>query len=125
MDLTLQSRITTRAAQTIRAGGGTGTAAARYATYPTPTNLGRAVEEEIFRLVRTAQQAGTLPPGFALNLGREIPGGGSFAPLRPDIRLPLGGGRELVWDVTTIRQAGHAKHYADVTHAEYVAELLY
>jgi hypothetical protein len=117
--------ITSQAARTIRAGQGTGPAAARYAAKPSAMEMGNAVQEEAFRLIRAGEQAGTLPPGFSLNLGRQIPGGGRFAPQRPDIRFPLGGGRELVWDVTTTGQAGHAASYATPSHAAYVAELLY
>ena len=117
--------ITSRAAQTVRAGQATGPAAARYAAFPTPTNLGSAVQEEAFSAIRAAQKAGQLPSGLSLNLGRQLPGGGSFSPLRPDLRLPLGGGREAVWDITNVGSAGHAAHYADASHAKYVAELLY
>jgi hypothetical protein len=125
------SSIVAQAAQDVQAGRmGNGAAAQLLRTTPTThplysARLGNAIQEAATDRIVAEQAAGTLPSGLAMNLGRQLPGGGRFVPLRPDIRLPLGAGREAIWDITTVGQAGHASPKYVKGFVEYLAEILY
>lgn len=125
--------ITQRALANVNAGSATGPWAQRLAGMQSTNpmyrlTLGNAVHEEAFELARREVQAGTLPAGLQSNVGRAIPGAGlpnSYGGLRPDFRLPLSGGNEAVFDITTVAQAGHAQPYTSNSWVQYVVELLY
>lgn len=73
------------------------------------------------------EEAGTLIAREGLpvvwNRGVLQRGGVAFRG-RPDVRFVLGGGREAVWDITTVGQAGKARIYS-IPGVEYLVELLY
>jgi hypothetical protein len=125
--------ITQRAIANVNAGAATGPWAQRLAAMQSTNpmyrlTLGNAIHEEAFGLARQEIQAGTLPAGLQSNVGRAIPGAGlpnSYGGLRPDFRLPLSGGNEAIWDITTVAQAGHAQPYTANAWVQYVVELLY
>ncbi|HZQ82136.1 MAG TPA: DUF4157 domain-containing protein [Gaiellaceae bacterium] len=125
--------IVQRAIANVNAGTATGAWAQRLAglaqTDPMyKLTLGNAIHEEAFELARQEVRAGTLPAGLQSNVGRAIPGAGlpnSYGGLRPDWRLPLSGGNEAVFDITTTGQAGHAQPYTTNSWVKYVVELLY
>jgi hypothetical protein len=125
--------ITQRAIQNVNNGTATGRWAQKLATTPKNSpiyrmRLGNAIHEETFSLIQGEIMAGNLPAGIITNAGKAIPQRGltnSFAGSRPDIRMPLGGGREAVFDITTIGQAGHAAPYGTFGHVDYVSEILY
>jgi hypothetical protein len=126
-------RIIQRAIQNVNAGTATGAWAQRLANTPATSSmyrltLGNAIHEETFNLIQQEVAAGRLPAGMQTNVGRAVSQAGlsnSFGRMRPDIRLPLSGGEEAVFDVTTVAQAGHAGKYGNFTHVKYVVELMY
>lgn len=96
--------------------------------------FGNAVHEEAFRLINAARDSGQAwAQNLATNSGAAFPLRGltaNFGGLRPDIRLSLGGGREAVWDITTIAQVrprfGHAgTNYRSFAFVDYIADLPY
>lgn len=120
-----------RAIQNIDSGTATGAWAQRLAATSTGARtyamvLGNAIHEETFSLIQQDVAAGVLPAGIRTNIGRAS---GtltqSFGRLRPDIRMPLSSGKEAVFDITTIRQAGHANKYGSFSFVQYISELLY
>jgi hypothetical protein len=124
--------ITQRAIANVNAGTATGPWAQRLAGMQSTNpmyrlTLGNAIHEEAFGLTRQEVQAGTLPAGLQSNVGRAIPPAlpNSYGGLRPDFRLPLSGGNEAIWDITTVAQAGHAQPYTSNAWVRYVVELLY
>jgi hypothetical protein len=123
-----------RAIQNVDSGAATGVWAQRLATTPTTSQLyratlGNAYHEEAFNLIQQEVASGALPAGLRTNVGKAIPGAGltnAFSgSLRPDIRMPLSGGNEAIWDITTVGQAGHAQPYTTFGFVRYVVELLY
>lgn len=109
---------------------GSGPAALRLASTATTdplyrARLGNAIQEAAADAIDEAIIDGRLPANLTFNRGRQLPGGGSFSPLRPDLRLPLGAGREAVWDITTQAQAGHVDPKYLRSFVVYLAELLY
>jgi hypothetical protein len=120
-----------RAIQNIDSGTATGAWAQRLAATSTGARtysmvLGNAIHEETFSLIQQDVAAGVLPAGIRTNIGRATGSlTSSFGRLRPDIRMPLGGGKEAVFDITTTRQAGHATKYGSFSFVEYISELLY
>jgi hypothetical protein len=120
-----------QAIRNIDSGTATGAWAQRLAATSTGARtysmvLGNAIHEETFSLIQQDVAAGVLPAGIRTNIGRAT---GtltqSFGRLRPDIRMPLSGGKEAVFDITTIRQAGHATKYGSFSFVQYISELLY
>ena len=87
--------------------------------------FGNALHEELFARIEQAVRAGKLDEEIATNIGRFLEYGGYFGRLRPDIRLPLGKGREALWDLTTVGQAGHSQHYGTRDFVQYLMEFLY
>ncbi len=94
--------------------------------------FGNAVDQEAQALIKAQQVAGNLPKNMVVNRGvgninKDLPN--SYNGLRPDVRLPLGNGREAVFDFTTVGQAGaldgHAGPYADFDFVDYAADLPY
>jgi len=103
-----------------------------------PTNkdyartFGNALHEEAEAVITAEQRAGNLPPNLVVNRGAaginpDLPNG--YNGLRPDVRLPLGNGREAVWDITTKTGAGalkgHVAKYANFDFVDYAADLPY
>jgi hypothetical protein len=85
---------------------------------------GNAYHDEMFDRIALAREANILPPNVRFNTGRMWPGLDPFNPLRPDIRVPLGGRSVAIWDLTTVKQQGKAGVY-DNPSVMYLAELLY
>jgi hypothetical protein len=100
---------------------------------PYPITFGNAVDQETQALIRAEQAAGVLPEDMVVNQGAaninpDLPNSYNNR-LRPDIRLPLGNGREAVWDLTTKAQAGvlegHSAKYGSFDFVDYAADLPY
>jgi hypothetical protein len=92
---------------------------------------GNALQEEFFALARAEQTANRLSRNMVFNSGRSRPEfqlPNNYGGVRPDVRLSLGNGREAVWDLTTIGQAGvpegHAAQYAR-DFVDYIVDLPY
>jgi hypothetical protein len=95
---------------------------------------GNAIHYEAYALLRQARGT-TLPANLAFNQGVALPARGlpiryvnpnaSRSLLRPDVRISLPGGREALFDFTTVGQAGHAGAYSGYQGVASLIELLY
>jgi len=134
-------QIRNQAVQNVAAGNGRGAWATRLTQTPRNSQLygatfGNAVNEEINRLIALGQSpGGGLPGNLVVNSGtaKGTASGltNSYNGARPDVRLPLGNGREAIWDFTTKGEAGKAlaghagTRYSAFGFVDYIADIPY
>ena len=94
-----------------------------------PMVYGSAVHEEAFGLIKLEIKSGKLDvEHILLDRGAADFNEGfihSFGRKRPDVRIHLKSGKEIIFDFTTQKQMNHAKDYAQNSFVEYLSEIFY